>query len=44
ADSGSGGSGSSNVGGTGSSASELINAALCTLKGGKWVPLIDICL
>ncbi|MVU82052.1 hypothetical protein GPX89_33035 [Nocardia sp. ET3-3] len=42
--SGSGGSGSSNVLGTGSSASELINATLCTLQGKQWVPVLDICV
>ncbi|MEC3916560.1 hypothetical protein [Nocardia sp. CDC160] len=42
--SGSGGSGSSNVLGTGSSASELINATLCTLQGKQWFPVVDLCL
>ncbi|MEU8897473.1 hypothetical protein [Nocardia sp. NPDC048505] len=37
-------SGSDNVGGTGSSASQLINAAFCTLTGGKWIPVLDICV
>ncbi|MFF0608232.1 hypothetical protein ACFYUD_06145 [Nocardia tengchongensis] len=36
--------GSSNVLGTGSSVSQLLSAGLCTITGGTWVPVFDVCI
>lgn len=36
--------GSSNFLGTGSSVSQLLNAGFCSITGGTWVPVFDVCL
>ncbi|NNH69694.1 hypothetical protein HLB23_07410 [Nocardia uniformis] len=45
ADSGSAGSGSAGSGSADSSGSgDLVEAGLCTIAGGQWIPILNICI